>query len=212
MIFWDFMERLSCYTVMWQVSDVFIEKLLGDSLRFQKGMRRLNLSACVTCRMLIVVAAKCTKWYQGYTLDSGSVVFLHTSTKKGMKNKRQEAPFHHTALCYTIFHSLVLTVVLQFTQMTLSVQIKDCFSLLEVCNMFYVVFNRLLTHLRYPLLLKGPKLWETEWNVANLSQSSHQIVVRYPSTQTFKDSSPCPARFHMLTAFYREGFIYLSLS
>lgn len=63
-------------------------------------------------------------------------------------------------------------------------------------------FLTLLTHLRYPLLLKGPKLWEQ--SVPNLSQSSHQIVVRYPSPPTFKDSNPHPAHILMITAFLQR--------
>ncbi len=84
-------ERLSCYTVIRQVSDVFIEKLLGDSLRFQERdeetqlecVRHVQNADCRCSQMHKVLSG-----YQGYTLDSGSVVFLHTSTKKGMKSKR----------------------------------------------------------------------------------------------------------------------------
>ncbi len=74
-----------------QLSDVFIKKLLGDSLRFQERdeetqlecVRHVQNADCRCSQMHKVLSG-----YQGYTLDSGSVVFLHTSTKKGMKNKR----------------------------------------------------------------------------------------------------------------------------
>ncbi len=91
MLFWDILWK-DCHVTQFirQLSDVFIKKLLGDSLRFQERdeetqlecVRHVQNADCRCSQMHKVLSG-----YQGYTLDSGSVVFLHTSTKKGMKNK-----------------------------------------------------------------------------------------------------------------------------
>ncbi len=138
-----FMERLSCYTVYttgewciyWKAfrwSFKISRKGWGDST---ECVRRVRKTDCCCSQMHKVLSG-----YQGYTLDSGLLYSCIPAQKRAWKINAKRPPLCG-ALRYTILHSLVLAVVLQYTpRMILSVQIKDCLSLLEVCNMFVCCF------------------------------------------------------------------------
>lgn len=110
-------------------------------------------------------AHKALSGYQGCTPDSGLLNSCIPAQTRAWKTNAWRLT-KNTLLCviqictvkFWRWRSSSLWWV--WNLMIINVQIKDCFSLLEVCNIFVCSFYRLLTHLRNPILLKGPKLWE----------------------------------------------------
>lgn len=138
-----FMERLSCYTVYTTGNWCIYWKAFRWSFKIsRKGWGDSTWVRVSRAEDWLLLQPNAQSAIRVSRLHTGlrSVVFLHTSTKRAWKINAKRPPLCG-ALRYTILHSLVLAVVLQFTpRMILSVQIKDCLSLLEVCNMFVCCF------------------------------------------------------------------------